>query len=71
MAFKALSERGIPTSLVVFEGEGHGFRGAAAVRSALDGELYFYGRTLGFETGVFPEGLRQPEIVNAPAVATA
>jgi dipeptidyl aminopeptidase/acylaminoacyl peptidase len=66
-AFQALAGRGIPTTLVLFEGEGHGFRGAAAVRSALDGELYFYGKTLGLPTGAFPEGLTKPVIVNAPA----
>lgn len=26
------------------QGEGHGFRGATAIRRALDGELYFYGK---------------------------
>ena len=70
-AFEALKARGIPTSLVIFEGEGHGFRGAGAVRSALDGELFFYGRTLGFETGAWPEGLIRPDIVNAPAATAA
>lgn len=70
-AFKILAGRGIPTTLVVFEGEGHGFRGAAAVRSALDGELFFYGRTLGFPTGDFPAGLTKPDIVNAPPESAA
>lgn len=30
------------------QGEQHGFRKAASIRSALEGELYFYGRVLGF-----------------------
>jgi dipeptidyl aminopeptidase/acylaminoacyl peptidase len=46
--FKALQSNGIPTALVEFPGEQHGFRGTAAIRRALDGELWFYGRVLGF-----------------------
>lgn len=46
--YAALKGRGIPTALVMFEGEQHGFRQAPNIRRALDGELYFYGRALGF-----------------------
>lgn len=35
---------------VVLQGEQHGFRKAASIRSALEGELYFYGRVLGFHS---------------------
>lgn len=45
----ALRERGLPVAYVPFEGEGHGFRNAANIRYALDAELAFYGRVLGFE----------------------
>lgn len=41
---KALAERGLPTALVMFKGEQHGFRAAPNMRAALDGELYFYGK---------------------------
>ena len=34
---------------VTFEGEQHGFRQAANIKRALDGELYFYSRVFGFE----------------------
>lgn len=44
-----LAERGIPHAYVPFEGEGHGFRIADNIRTALDGELYFYSRVFGFE----------------------
>ncbi len=44
----ALDAKGIPVAYVLFEGEGHGFRGAANVRRALEAELAFYGRVLGF-----------------------
>jgi hypothetical protein len=30
------------------QGEQHGFRKAASIRSSLEGEMYFYGRVLGF-----------------------
>jgi dipeptidyl aminopeptidase/acylaminoacyl peptidase len=51
---EALAARGIPHAYVAFEGEGHGFRRAENQRTALEGELYFYARVLGFETDVRP-----------------
>ena len=46
-----LREKGIPVAYVPFEGEGHGFRQAANIRRALEGELSFYGQVFGFEPG--------------------
>ncbi|HZD72407.1 MAG TPA: hypothetical protein VE776_00705, partial [Actinomycetota bacterium] len=45
----ALDAKGIPYAYLAFEGEQHGFRQASSVRRALEAELYFYGRILGFE----------------------
>ncbi len=45
----ALRDKGIPVAYVAFEGEGHGFRQAANICRALEGELAFYGRVFGFE----------------------
>jgi dipeptidyl aminopeptidase/acylaminoacyl peptidase len=44
-----LAKRGIPHAYVPFEGEQHGFRRAENIRTALDGELYFYSRIFGFD----------------------
>ena len=44
-----LAKRGIAHAYVPFEGEQHGFRQAANIQTALDGELYFYSRIFGFE----------------------
>jgi len=44
-----LAERGIAHAYVPFEGEQHGFRRAENIRTALDGELYFYSRIFGFD----------------------
>jgi dipeptidyl aminopeptidase/acylaminoacyl peptidase len=46
---EALRQRGVPVAYLPFEGEQHGFRRAENIRRALDAELYFYGRILGFE----------------------
>ncbi len=46
---EALASRGIAHAYVPFAGEGHGFRRAENIRTALDGELYFYSRIFGFE----------------------
>jgi dipeptidyl aminopeptidase/acylaminoacyl peptidase len=44
----ALRAKGTPVAYIPFEGEAHGFRQAANIRRALEGELYFYGRIFGF-----------------------
>ena len=44
----ALRTKGIPVAYVPFEGEQHGFRRAENIQRALEAELYFYGRILGF-----------------------
>ncbi|MGI8747255.1 MAG: prolyl oligopeptidase family serine peptidase [Deinococcus sp.] len=46
--YQAVRARGLPTALVEFEGEGHGFRRAENIQRALEGELLFYGQAFGF-----------------------
>jgi dipeptidyl aminopeptidase/acylaminoacyl peptidase len=40
--FAALRKRDIPTCLVTFQGEKHGFRQASHIRQAIEAELLFY-----------------------------
>ncbi len=49
MMVDALRAKGLPVAYVTFEGEQHGFRQAANIKRALDGELYFYSRVFGFD----------------------
>ena len=44
----ALRERGVPHAYLLFEGEGHGFRRAESIVTALEAELSFYAQILGF-----------------------
>jgi dipeptidyl aminopeptidase/acylaminoacyl peptidase len=44
-----LKSRRLAHAYVPFEGEQHGFRRAENIRTALDGELYFYSRVFGFD----------------------
>ena len=44
----ALKANGIPHAYLAFEGEGHGFRGATALRASLEAELSFLGAVFGF-----------------------
>ena len=44
----ALDANGIPHAYLAFEGEGHGFRGATAIRASLEAELAFLGAVFGF-----------------------
>ena len=39
---------GLPVALVIFPGEGHGFRRAETIRAAMQAQLYFLGRVFGF-----------------------
>ena len=52
---EALDRRRIPHAYLPFEGEQHGFRRAESIERSLSGELYFYGRILGFEPTDAPE----------------
>jgi dipeptidyl aminopeptidase/acylaminoacyl peptidase len=45
---EAVRARGRPVAYLEFEAEQHGFRRAANIRRALEAELYFLGRVLGF-----------------------
>ncbi len=46
--FTALKEKGVPTAYLTFAEEQHGFRKAENRERALEAELAFYGRVLGF-----------------------
>jgi len=46
---EALRAKGMPVAYLAFEGEQHGFRRAENIRRALDAELYFYSKIVGFE----------------------
>ncbi len=48
MMADALRQKGIPYAYIAFEGEGHGFRGQAALRRSLEAELSFLGQVFGF-----------------------
>jgi dipeptidyl aminopeptidase/acylaminoacyl peptidase len=49
MMVDALKKKGLPVAYLPFEGEQHGFRKAENVIRALEAELYFYSRILGFD----------------------
>jgi dipeptidyl aminopeptidase/acylaminoacyl peptidase len=59
--YEAMAARGLPVAMVVFPGEGHGFRRAENIRRSLEGELDFYGQVFGFT----PAGEIEPiEVAN-------
>jgi dipeptidyl aminopeptidase/acylaminoacyl peptidase len=59
--FEALKAKGTPVGMILFEGEGHGFRSGANVKRALDAEYYFYCKILGLTP---PEDVEPVEIEN-------
>jgi dipeptidyl aminopeptidase/acylaminoacyl peptidase len=59
--FEAIRSKGIPTAYLPFEGEQHGFRKAENIKRALDAELYFYSKVLGFQ---LPEHVEPVKIEN-------
>ncbi|MFC7573327.1 alpha/beta hydrolase family protein [Klenkia terrae] len=62
MMVAALRDKGVPHAYLLFPGEQHGFRQAANIRAALDGELSFYAQVLGFELPA-EEGIEPIEVV--------
>ena len=61
---ESLAANGIPYTYLAFEGEGHGFRGAAAIRRSLEAELSFLAQVFGFELA---EPLEPIELVGLAA----
>ena len=49
MMVDALRNKGLPVAYIPFEGEQHGFRRSENIKRALEAELYFYSRILGFD----------------------
>jgi len=49
MIVEALRAKGLPYAYLAFEGEQHGFRRKENIKRALEAELYFYSKILGFE----------------------
>jgi dipeptidyl aminopeptidase/acylaminoacyl peptidase len=60
---EALRAKGFPVALLVFDGEGRGFRQEVNIKRALEAELYFYSRVFGFELA---EPVEPVEIDNLP-----
>ena len=58
---EVLDRQGLPVACLLFEGEGHGFRGADTLRRCLAAELSFYARVFGFEPA---DGFADLEIRN-------
>ena len=56
----ALASAGIPYAYLAFEGEGHGFRGAHAIRRTTEARLSFLGQVFGFEPADDLEPLVMP-----------
>lgn len=53
----AIDAKGLPVAYVPFAGERHGFRKAESIVTALEGELYFYGRVFGFTPAGEPQAI--------------
>lgn len=61
LIYEALKKNKIPTALILFDGEQHGFRMAASIKKTLDSELYFYSKILKFP---LPEPIEPIQIDN-------
>ncbi len=60
-----LARRGLPVALIEFAGEGHGFRTAETIVTALESEYAFYARILGLTPA---DALRDIPLQNMPEV---
>ena len=52
MMFDKMKAKGLATALLLFEGEQHGFRKAANIQRAVDGEYQFYAQVFGWKVPV-------------------
>jgi dipeptidyl aminopeptidase/acylaminoacyl peptidase len=44
----AARRKGLPVALIMFDGEGHGFRRADSIRTSMEAQQDFLGRLFGF-----------------------
>ncbi len=58
---EAARRKGLPVALIMFDGEGHGFRRAENIRRSLEAQQYFLGRLFGFTPA---DAVRPVEIEN-------
>ena len=56
---KALREKKIPFTLMMFKGEQHGFRDSKNIIASLEAELYFYSKVMKF----IPSGEIKPIVI--------
>ena len=56
----ALQANHIPHAYLAFEGEGHGFRAAAAIKRSLEADISFLGQVFGFEPADDLEPIEMP-----------
>ena len=49
LMFEKLKDKGIPTPLFLFEGEGHGFRKAENIKTCMEAEYLFFAKVFGIE----------------------
>jgi dipeptidyl aminopeptidase/acylaminoacyl peptidase len=63
MMVEVLRKKGLPVAYVAFEGEQHGFRRSESIKRALEAELYFYSKILGFNIA---DSVEPVEIENLP-----
>jgi dipeptidyl aminopeptidase/acylaminoacyl peptidase len=68
MMAEAARQKGLPVAMIMFEGEGHGFRRADTIRAAAEAQLYFLGRILGFEPADRVSPIPIDNLDRAPAV---
>lgn len=61
MMVDAIKQKGLPVAYITFADEGHGFRQAANIKTALESEFYFYARLFGFESA---DSIEPVEIFN-------
>ena len=49
MLADAARRKGLPVALIMFEGEGHGFRRGETIKASIEAQIYFLSRIFGFE----------------------
>lgn len=49
MMASAVRAKGLPVALLMYDGEGHGFRAAENIRASIEGALSFFGQVYGYQ----------------------
>ena len=65
MLADAARRKSLPVALIMFKGEGHGFRRGETIKASIEAQIYFLSRIFGFEPADRVSSIRIDNLANS------